>query len=131
MSSCYITLHLFFYFILSLLLLWSPFYSILFYSTLFQIDSILFYFILLNSIYCIVQYSISYQWMICVYLSVCPSVCLFICMNKFLFSFLFSFSLFSWTSSSHTHIHIHGHGHTNTYEYMFLHMTRTYYFKRR
>ena len=74
-------------FILSLLLIWSPFYTILFYSilfnsTLFQIDSIwfdlilLFYSILLDLIYCIVQYSISYQWMICVYLSVCPSVCL-------------------------------------------------------
>ena len=122
-------------FILSLLLIWSPFYSILvnFKSILF--DSILF-FILLNLIYYIFQYCISYQWMICVYLvrsSVCLSVCLFICMNKFMFSLLscffslYPFSLFSWTSSSHTH----GHGHTNTYEYMFLLMTRTYYFKSR
>ena len=35
--------------------------SISFYSTLFQIDLILLYFLLLNSIYYIVQYSISYQ----------------------------------------------------------------------
>ena len=40
--------------------------------------SILFYSLLLNLIYHIVQYSISYQWMICVYLSVCPSVCIVI-----------------------------------------------------
>ena len=59
-------------FIVSLLLIWSPFHLILF------------YFILLNSIYYIVQYNISYQWMICVYLSVRPSVCLSVCMNKFL-----------------------------------------------
>ena len=51
-------------------------FSILLYFKLIRFDSILFYFILLNLIYYIVQYSISYQWMICVYLSVCPSVCL-------------------------------------------------------
>ena len=64
-------------YVLSLLLIWSPFHSILFYFISFQIHSIWFYSILLNSIYCIVQYSISYQWMICVYLSVCLSICLY------------------------------------------------------
>ena len=54
------------------------FYLILFNSTLFQIDLIWFFSLLLNSIYYIVQYSISYQWMICVYLSVRLSVCLFV-----------------------------------------------------
>ena len=63
-----ISYHIWCSFILSLLLIWFPFHFILFYS------------ILLNSIYCIVQHSISYQWMICVYLSVCLSVC----MNKVL-----------------------------------------------
>ena len=42
------------------------FYSILLYFKLIRFDLILFYFILLNLIYYIVQYSISYQWMICV-----------------------------------------------------------------
>ena len=140
MSSCYITIsyHILCSFILCLLLIWSPFHSILFYFISNRFDLIWFYSLLLNSIYCIVQYSISYQWMICVYLSVRPSVCLsvcvFICMNKFmfcrfflfLFFLLFLYSLFLWTSSSHTHWH----GHTHTYEYMFLLMTRTYYFKR-
>ena len=130
MSSSYITLsyHISCSFLLSLLLIWSPFYSILFYSTLFQIDSI----------HCIVQYSISYQWMICVYLSVCPSVCSSVCLSVCLsvwislcflfftlFSFLFLFSFLMNVFLTHTH----GHGHTNTYEYMFLLMTRTYYFK--
>ena len=135
MSSSYITLPfhiilylMFFYFISSADLISN--------STLFQIDliwfySILFYSILLNLIYYIVQYSISYQWMICVYLSVRPSVRLCVCLSVwislcflfspvsllflfvslsflFLFSFHFNFSfftLFSWTSSSHTHTH--------------------------
>ena len=107
---------MFFYFISSADLISILFHFIQFYSTLFQIDFIKFYSILLNLIYYIVQYSISYQWMIFV------SICLFICTNKFMFSlsflffflisflFLFSFhfhfsffTLFSWTSSSHTH----------------------------
>ena len=121
MSSSYITISyhiilylMFFYFISSADSISN--------STLFQIDSIwlnsiLFYSVLLNSIYYIVQYSISYQWMICVYLS----VCLFICMNKFMFSllsffilsllifislsFLFLFSFFSHERLPHTHTH--------------------------
>ena len=50
-----------------------PFYCILFYFTSNWFDLILFSFILLNLIYYIVQYSISYQWMICV--CPCPCVC--------------------------------------------------------
>ena len=158
MSSCYITLsyHIISYhiscsFILSLLLIWSLFYFIwsLFYSILFyfisnRFDLIEFFSLLLKSIYYIVQYSISYQWMICVYLSVHPSVCLSVWINLcFLFSpvalfFLYSFfSLFIFISLSFLSFlmnvfltHTHGHGHTNKYEYMFLLMTRTYYFKR-
>ena len=116
--------------------------TILFYSILFQIHSIPSNSVRLKSIYYIVQYCISYQWKICVYLS----ICLFICMNKF-FSFLFSLfftllfflflfaflSFFSFLMNvflTHTHTHTHTRGHTNTYEYMFLLMTRTYYFKR-
>ena len=159
MSSCYITLSyhiisylMFFNFISSADLITIQFYSILFYFISNRFDLILFYSLLLNSICYIVQYCISYQWMICVYLSVHLSVCVFICMNKFMFSvlscffilsllFLFSFhfyfsfiSLFIFISLSFlmnvflTHTHGHGHGHTNTYEYMFLLMTRTYYF---
>ena len=145
MSSSYITLpyhiisfsyHIISHVLLFYLFCWFDLYSIhsiLLYCTLFQIDSIWFFSLLLITIYCIVQYSISYQWMICVYLSVrlwdCLSVCLSVWISLcFHFSFfsLYPFSLFSWTSSSHKH----GHGHTNTYEYMFLLMTRTYYFKR-
>ena len=140
MSLSYITIPyhiilylMFFYFISSA--------DSIFNSTSFQIDLILFYPILLNSIYYIVQYSISYQWMICVSLSVRPSVCLyvclFICMNKFMFSsllflhsfffiFLFSFvllffySLFSWTSSSH--IHTHTQTRTRTHKYIWIYV---------
>ena len=134
-----ISYHIISHVLLLYLFCWFDLHCILFYSILFnfisnRFDLILFFFISLNLIYCIVQYSISYQWMICVYLSVHPSVCpsvrlslyLFTCMNKFMFSllscffilsllFLFSFhfhfsffTLFSLTSSSHTH----GHGHT-------------------
>ena len=116
-----ISYHISCFFILSLLLIWSPFYSILF-----------------NLIYYVVQYSISYQWMICVYLSVCLFVCLFICMNKFIFSllscflilsllFLFSFhfhfsffTLFLWTSSSHTHTDTDTHIHMNICSFLWL-----------
>ena len=108
-------------FILSLLLIWSPFhsiqfYSILFYSILFyfisnRFDSIWFYTLLFNSIYYVVQYSISYQWMICVCLSVRPSVCLSVCLSVwislcFLFSpvsSIFLFSFFSHERLPHTH----------------------------
>ena len=99
---------MFFYFIssadlISILFHLIPLFSILLYLKLIRFDLILFYFILLNLIYYIVQYCISYEWMICVYLSVRLSVCVFICMNKFIvysffvffFLFLFSFFLFS------------------------------------
>ena len=51
---------------------WFDLHSILFYFTSNWFYSIEFDSILLNLIYYIVQYCISYQWMICV----CPSVCL-------------------------------------------------------
>ena len=117
---------MFFYFI-------SPFYSILFYFTSNWFDLILFSFILLNSIYYIVQYSISYQWMICVYLSVRPSVCLSVCLCVclsvwislcFLFSPVSSFFLFSFFSLSFLMnvflTHTHGHGHTHTYIWIYV-----------
>ena len=58
-----ISYHILCSFILSLLLIWSPFYSILFYFISNQFDLIWFFFILLNSIYYIVQHSISYNVM--------------------------------------------------------------------
>ena len=132
MSSSYSTLSyhiisylMFFDFISSADLLSIPFHSIL-----LNFKSIWFYSLLLNLIYYIVQYSISHQWMICVYLSVhpsvypsvclsvclsiCPFVCLFVClsvcMKKVLFPFLF-FSLFSFLmkctyTDTHTHTHM-------------------------
>ena len=150
MSSCYITLPyhiisylMFFYFISSADLLSIPFHSIQFYFISNWFSSMEFYSLLLNSIYYIVQHSISHQWMIFVYLSVHPSACLSVCMNKFMFSllscffilcflfyfsftsrliffsllllFLFSFLfLFSWTSSSRTH--------TDTDTHTYIHM---------
>ena len=107
-------------FILSLLLIWSPFYSILFYS-------ILFYRIRFTILFSIVSHT--NEWFVSICPSVCPSiclsVCLFICMNKFMFSllscffilsllfrfffhfhfFFFTLFLFLWTSSSHSHTH--------------------------
>ena len=72
--SCYIISYLmFFYFISSADLISILFYSILFYFISNRFDLILFYSLLLNLIYYIVQYSISYQWMICV--CPCPCVC--------------------------------------------------------
>ena len=108
-------------FILSLLLIWSPFYSIL-------LNSILFYWIWFNLLFCIVSHI--NEW----FVSVRLSVCVFICMNKFfsylfpllfftLFSLLFSFLMIVFLTNTHTHWH------TNTYEYMFLLMTLTYSFK--
>ena len=103
MSSSYITIsyHIISYVFLFYLFCWFDLHSIPFYSTLFQIDLILFYFILLNLIYYIVQYCISHinEWMIWIYLPVHPSVCLsdclFICMNKFIFSLLSCFFILS------------------------------------
>ena len=150
MSSCYITLpyHIISHVLLFYLFCWYDLHSILFYSTLFQIDSIWFYLILFYWIWFTILFSIVShinEWFVSICPSVRPSVCLFICMNKFMFSllscfftlsflFLFSshfhFSFFSYERLPHsrTHGHGHGHGHTNTYEYMFLLMTRTYYF---
>ena len=145
MISSNITLpyHIISYHILCSFILSPP--SILFYSTLFQIDSIWFYFILFSWIWFTILFSrVSHinEWFVSVCPSVCLSVCLFICMNKcmfsllscffilsllFLFSFHFNFSFF--TLFSHEHLpHTHGHGHTHTYKYIFLLMTRTYYF---
>ena len=119
MSSCYITISylMFFYFISSADLISILFYSILFHSILLYFKLIWFDLILSTSIefdllYFSVLYLISMNDLC---LSVRPSVCLFICMNKFMFSLLFFFSfftLFSWTSSSHTYKH--GHTHTDT-----------------
>ena len=89
MSSCYIIIWylMFFYFMSS-----ADLISIVFYS-LFQIDLIWFDSILFSSIefdfLYIVQYSISYQWMICV----CLTAYVFICMNKFFCSFILSLLL--------------------------------------
>ena len=128
MSSCYITIPyhiisylMFFYFISSAYLISILFYSILLYFKSIWFDLILFSSLLLNLIYYIVQYSISYQWMICVYLPVRLPVCLSVCLSEWtslcfpfltLFSFfsrsnLFLFSLFSWTSSSPIHTDTH------------------------
>ena len=84
--SYYIILHLITcFFILSLLLIRSPF------------NSILFYFIEFDLLYCSVLYLISMNDLcLSVRPSVCLSVRLSVCMNKFMFSLLFSFSyLFS------------------------------------
>ena len=85
-------------FILSLLLIWSPFYSILFYSTLFPIDSIrfdptLFYWIRFTVLFSIVSYI--NEWFMSICPSICLSVCVFICMNKFMFSLLSCFFILS------------------------------------
>ena len=76
-------------FILSLLLIWSPFHFILFYSTLFQIDLIwfdsirfdliLFYWIWFTVLFSIVSHI--NEW----FVSVCPSVCLSVCLCVYLY----------------------------------------------
>ena len=124
--SYYIIPYLMFvYFISSADLIFIVFYSILLYFKLIGHVSTLFDSILLNLIYYIVQYCISYQWMICVCLSVYQFVCGFICMNKFysfISSLLFFFSLysflFSWLFFSHTHSHTHGH--THMYKWIYV-----------
>ena len=136
MSSCYITLqyHIISYyiscfFILSLLLIWSPFHSILIYFNLFYFisnrfdliwfDWILFYWIRFTVLFSIVSHI--NEWFVSVCPSIYLSVCMFICMNKFLsfsllsfffilsllslFSFHFHFSFFSYERLSHTHTH--------------------------
>ena len=85
----------------------------------FILSSILFYWIRFTVLFSIVSHI--NEWFVSVCPSVRLSVCVFICMNKFMFSvfscffilsllFLFSFhfhfsffTLFLWTSSSHTH----------------------------
>ena len=106
--------------VLSCLVLSWLFYSILFYFISNRLDLIWLNSILLNSIYYIVQYCISYQWMICVYLS----VCLFICMNKFMFSLLFSFlfyySFFSHERLPHTYTDTDTQMHMNLCSFLWL-----------
>ena len=83
---------MFFNFISSADLISIPFHSIEFYSILvnfklFWFDLIWLNSILLNLIYYIVQYNISYQWMICVFLSM--SVCSFVRLSVCLFVYLY------------------------------------------
>ena len=103
MSSSYIAIsyHIKSYLLVSLLLIW--FYSILVKFNLFEIDSIQFDSIRLKLIYYIVQYSISYQWMICVYLSVCLSV-----RFSSLLSFLMNaFLTHTYTDKTNTYIRLY------------------------
>ena len=91
--------------ILSLLLICSPFYSNLLYFKLILYDSIRFDSIEVDLLYCSVLYLISMNDLC---LSVRPFVCLFICMNKFLFSplsllYIFPLFLFSYEHLPHTH----------------------------
>ena len=115
---------------------WFDIHSILFYSIWFY--SILFYWIRFTILFSIVSHI--NEWFVSIYLSVHPSFCLFICMNKFMFSlfscffilsllFLFSFhfnfhfsffTLFLWTSSSHTHTDTHIHIHMNICSFLWL-----------
>ena len=71
-------------FVLSLLLIWSPFHTILFYSTLFQIDlfrieSILFYWIWFTLLFSVVSHI--NEW----FVSICPSICLSVCLCVYLY----------------------------------------------
>ena len=106
-----ISYHMISHVFLLYLICWFDLHCILFYSILFyfisnRFDLIPFYSIQLNLIYCIVQYSISYQWMICVCLSVRASVHLSVYLSVwislcFLFSpvsliFLYSFFTLSF-----------------------------------
>ena len=117
MSSCYITLsyHIISYhiscsFILFLLLIWSPFYSILFYWVRFTV---------LFSIASHIN-----EWFVSVCPSVCPSVCLFICMNKCMFSLLSCFFilslLFSYERLPHTHTDTDTQIHMNICSFLWL-----------
>ena len=109
MSLSYITIsyHIISHVFLFYLFCCFDLHSILFYSTLFQIDSILFYSIEFDLLYC----SVLFISMNDLCLSVRPSVCLFVSMNKYLFSLLFLFSfislslLFSYERLPHTHTH--------------------------
>ena len=124
-------------YILSLLLIWYPFHSILFYSTLFQIDSILFHFIEFDLLYCSVLYVISMNDLC---LSVRPSVCLSVCLSVwislcFLFSpvslfflypfFFFSLFIFIFLSLLFSHErlpHTHTRTRTRTHTYIWIYV---------
>ena len=124
---------MFFYFISSADLISILFYSILFYFISNRLDLIWFYSILFYSIefdllYCSVLYLISMNDLC---LSICPSVCLLICINKFLFSisYLFSlfflFSLFSFLLNvflTHTHMHMNTHTRARTHTYIWIYV---------
>ena len=111
------------------------FYSILLYFKLIRFDFILFFSLLLNSIYCIVQYSISYQWMICVCLSVRASVHLSVYLSVwislcFLFSpvscffsshFLFLYTLFLLSFLMNVFL-THTHTRTRTHTYIWIYV---------
>ena len=86
-----------------------------------------FYFIPSADLISIVQYCISYQWMICVYLSVRPSVYLSVCLSVWIslwFLFLFSFfSLFISFLFSHERLpHTHTHARTRTHTYIWIYV---------
>ena len=103
---------------------WFVLHSILFYSTLFQIDLIWFYSIEFDLLYCSVLYLISMNDLC---LSICPSVCLLICINKFMFSLLHSllFSLFSFLLNvflTHTHMHMNTHTRARTHTYIWIYV---------
>ena len=132
MSSCYITISyhiisylMFFYFISSAALISIPFCSILFYFISNRFDSFLFYWIWFTILFSIVSHTS--EW----FVSICPSVRLFICMNKFMFSVLscffilsllflysfhFHFSFFSYECLPHTHTR------TRTHKYIWIYV---------
>ena len=159
MSSCYITLsyHIISHILLFYLFCWFDLHSILFYSILFEIDSIWFYFVLfyfisnlfdlvlfysilfyfISNIFDLIWfYSILFYWIrftILVsivshinewFVSICPSVYLFICMNKFMFSHFFLFLFFLLFLHSFLMnvflTHTHGHTHTDTDAHIYM-----------
>ena len=122
MSSSYIIIsyHISCSVILSLLLIWSPFYSILLYFKLIEFDSILFYFIEFDLLYCSVLYLISMNDLcLSVRPSVRLSVCFFISMNKFMFSLLVHFSLPFFSFLMNIFL-THSHTRTRTHKYMHM-----------
>ena len=83
-----ISYHISYSFIWSLLQIWSPFHSILFYSTLFQIDliwfdSILFYWIRFTILFSIVSHI--NEWFVSIHPSACLSVRLSVCLFVYLY----------------------------------------------
>ena len=134
MSSSYITTsyHIISHVLLFYLFCWFavhsiPFYSILLHFKSIRFDSIGFYWIWFTILFSIVSHV--NEWFVSICLSGRLSYCLFICMNKFMFSFLFSSllffsfpSLFSWTPSSHTHTRTH----THTYIWIYVPSSDSY-----